>query len=128
MSKKILVVDDDLDFQFLISKKLRSQGFECDCVDSVEKALLKLKEDTPGLVILDLRFAHADGTAFLKNAHHWISPGASLPPILVLSGFDEAETVRYVLELGARDFIKKPFDTEVFLSKVRQYLQIPALA
>lgn len=124
MGKRILVVDDDQDFQFLLTKKLKANGFICDSAYTVEKALQKLKEDEPHLVILDLRFHNADGTAFLKNARQWLPEGRELPPVIVLSGYDEQEIIDYVLDLGAVDFIRKPFETETLLTKVRKCLGV----
>ena len=122
MVKKILIVDDDEDFQLIIRKRLESFGFFCESAFTVEEALEKLKETEPRLIILDIRFANTDGTAFLKNAKKWLPKGRNLPPIIVLSGYNEKEIVDYVLDLGAAGFLKKPFDSDTLVSMVKDYM------
>src|SRR4030095_186333 len=121
--KKILLVDDDEDFQMIVKKRLENFGFFCESAYTVESALAKLKETPPDLVMLDLRFANTDGTAFLKNAKQWLTAGRRMPPIIVLSGYNEKEVVDYVLDVGAVGFLKNPFDSDTLVSMVKDYLQ-----
>lgn len=121
--KKILIVDDDQDVQSLLKKRLEFNGFDCTCASTVEAGLKQLKALNPNLVILDLGFRKANGTAFLKSAREWLADDAELPPVLVLSCHNEKEIVDYVLDSGATSFITKPFDTSNLISKVQQHIR-----
>ena|SRR3989338_3631367 len=121
-TKKILVVDDDPDIQRLLKKRLESKGFSCECAYTIEMALQMLRDSEPNLVILDLGFQGADGTAFLKNAKQWLPEKGHVPSVIVLSGHHEQDIVDYVIDLGASAFVKKPFDPDNLLSVINTYL------
>ncbi len=118
MSKKILIVDDDPDLQCLLKKRLENCGFDCVNAFSVESALAQIKETKPDLVILDLGFQNADGTAFLKNAAQWLPKGESAPPIIVLSCYNDDDIMDYVMDLGATSFMTKPYDPAALVSMI----------
>lgn len=121
--KKILIIDDDPDIQTTLKKRLEHHGFSCTCLSSVGAALQRLSEIDPKLVILDLGFRGANGTAFLQSAKNYLPPQSKVPPILVLSAYNEREVVDYVLGMGASGFIAKPFDAKVLISTVQDYLE-----
>ncbi|MGH7831745.1 MAG: response regulator, partial [Candidatus Binatia bacterium] len=74
------------------------------------------------LIILDLSFQGPNGTAFLQNAKRHLPPGVSVPPILILSCFNDKDIVDYVLAFGAVGFISKPYDPKVLISTIQDYL------
>jgi Response regulator containing CheY-like receiver, AAA-type ATPase, and DNA-binding domains len=121
--KKILIIDDDLDIQTTLKKRLEHHGFSCTCVSTVGAALQRLGEIDPNLVILDLGFRGANGTAFLQSAKSYLPPESKIPPILVLSAYNERDVVDYVLGMGAIGFIAKPFDAKVLVNTVHDYLE-----
>ncbi len=123
--KKILLVDDDSDLLQLLKKRFQFAGYDCTCVTTVESALMALEVMEPHLVILDLGFQHASGTAFLQSAHRWTSLGSPVPPVIVLSGNTEKEIVELTMEMGAVAFLPKPYDTDVLLATVSRYLTEP---
>lgn len=120
--KCILIVEDDRDLQELLRKRLENKGFDCESAYTVESALNRLKENVPDLVLLDLGFQDANGTVFLNNARQWLPEGAELPPIIVLSCFNDKEVVDYVLDQGASGFLAKPYDPNVLVSTINEYL------
>ncbi len=120
--KRILVIEDDRDIRFLLQKRLLSSGFSCLTSSTVEEALLALKESKPDLVILDLGFPGASGTAFLQNAKSWLPPGHKIPPVIVVSGNKEKEVVDYAMDSGASGFLGKPIDTEKLVTLIQRYL------
>jgi DNA-binding response OmpR family regulator len=122
-AKRILIVDDDLDIQATLKKRLEHQGFKCTCSSSVGKALEQLKEVKPNLVILDLGFRGANGTAFLQLARQWLPAEAKLPPVIILSAYHERDVVDYAMEMGAVRFIAKPFDANTLISTLNDYLE-----
>ena len=121
-AKKILIVDDDPDIQTALAKRLEAHGFACAAAESIEAGLKFLESETPRLIILDLSFQGANGTAFLQNANQHLPPGVPVPPILVLSCFNDKDIVDYVLNFGAVGFISKPYDPKVLISTIQDYL------
>jgi two-component system chemotaxis response regulator CheY len=120
--KMILIVEDDRDLQELLRKRLESKGFDCESAYTVESALHRLKESPPDLVLLDLGFQDANGTVFLNNARQWLPEGREMPPIIVLSCFNDKEVVDFVLDQGASGFLAKPYDPTVLVSTINEYL------
>jgi DNA-binding response OmpR family regulator len=120
--KHILIVDDDPEIFHTLKKRLEFHGFNCTNASSVEKALEDLKEKKPDLVLLDLGFPGVDGTAFLKNARLHYSHEEDLPPILVLSCYNDPEIVDHVMEAGAKHYIPKPYDAAELVSTINRFL------
>jgi DNA-binding response OmpR family regulator len=121
-NKKIFIVDDDLDTQFLLKKRLSHHGYQCVTFSNVEAALKELRQVNPSLVILDLGFPDVNGTAFLQSAKKWLPDDATVPPVIVLSGYNEKEISDYVLESGAVEFLSKPCNMNTLISKVENYI------
>lgn len=121
--KEILIVEDDADTQILLKKRLEKYGFECLSAFTVESALKSLKTTLPDLVILDLGFAAASGTAFLQAAKEWLPEGAEEPPVIVLSGHKEEEIIEMALDNGAKGFLAKPVDPQSLLAMVNNYIR-----
>jgi two-component system KDP operon response regulator KdpE len=122
--KRILIVDDDPDIQRTLKRRLGSQGYECTATGTVSAGLMKLREELPDLVVLDLGFPGPNGTAFLENAKNYLPAGSKVPPILVLSCYNERETMDYVLNEGASVFISKPYDPAHLNATIRSLLNI----
>lgn len=118
---RILAVDDVADNLILIQVILESEGYEIDLAADGTTALSLVKESPPDLIILDVRMPKMDGyevTRRIRNNHN-------LPyiPILLISAFHEANIVEG-LDIGADDFIRKPFDTDEMLARVRSLLRL----
>jgi DNA-binding response OmpR family regulator len=122
-NKKILIVDDDPSVQFVVKKRLQKAGFECESALTVEEGLAHLKSNPPNLIILDLGFAGVDGADFLQSVKRWVGDDAKVPPIIVMSCYNEKDIVDYVIDLGASDFIAKPYDPADLVSTVSEYIQ-----
>lgn len=122
MKKNILIVDDDYDFQLLLTACLTQEGYECACVVSVKEALESVRFNTPDLVILDLVLKKASGIAFLQNFVRFISSGKKIPPVLVLSGYSDPEIISFTKTLGASRFIPKQLGTTEILLAVHASL------
>jgi len=120
--KQILIVDDDPSILFILSKRLKSKGYQCHSADSIEAALENLNEYRPDLIILDLGFKKADGTTFLKTMKSWIGQSGKPPNVIVLSGMQSQEIIDYVMDLGASAFLPKPYDANKLLSMVERYI------
>lgn len=121
-NKKILIVDDDPSVQFVVKKRLKKAGFECESALTVEDGLNQLKKWHPDLIILDLGFAGVDGADFLQSVKKWMPEGEKVPPIIVMSCYNEKDIVDYVIDMGAVDFIAKPYDPSDLVSTVCSYI------
>jgi DNA-binding response OmpR family regulator len=120
--RKILVVDDDRDYQVMIQMRLKKEGYSCVGAVSVEEALERVRTSAPDLVILDLELRQASGFAFLTNLNNSVSKGEKIPPVLVVSGQCDPEIVSFVTTLGASRFIPKPLDSSKVVSAIRSFL------
>ncbi|HBF42934.1 MAG TPA: DNA-binding response regulator [Desulfobacteraceae bacterium] len=122
MAKKcILVVDDEEDILELVKLNLDREGYRVICTTSGEKALEIVKTEFPGLIVLDLMLPGIDGleiTKLLKN-----DPGVRDIPIVMLTAKGEEADIVTGLELGADDYITKPFSPRILVARVRAVLR-----
>ena len=115
---KILVVDDDLDMCQIISDILKEEGYSIDSSFSGEDALRKIKKDHYDLIVLDYRLGGISGLMVLEKALQMMP---SLK-IIMISAFGSDSTKAKARELGAVDFIDKPFDIKRFVRAVQDIL------
>lgn len=115
---KVLVVEDDRTILDFVQTALETNGYQALTADRCGQGLLVFASHLPDLVILDLGLPDMDGEAFIRQVR-----GSSAAPILVLSArTDERDKVR-VLDLGANDYITKPFGTAELLARIRAALR-----
>lgn len=119
----ILVVDDEVSILRYVGARLRKEGYEVITAINGEEALVKAEEENPTLVILDIMMPKMDGFEVCSRLREWTEA-----PIIMLSARgDERDKVK-CLDLGADDYITKPFDTEELLARVRAVLRRTELA
>jgi two-component system phosphate regulon response regulator PhoB len=119
--EKILVVDDEEDLLELVRYNLTKEGYRVSCVASGEEAIEQARKDVPDLVILDLLLPSVDG---LEVCRRLKNDGKTRHiPILMLSAKSEEADVVAGLELGADDYMTKPFSPRVLLARVRAVLR-----
>ena len=116
--KKIVVVDDDPGILRLISSNLEARGYEAPAFSSGTPALEYLGEQRPDLVILDILLPGVDGMELVRRIR-----GSSGVPIMMVSGKEEVNTKLEALDLGADDYLTKPFSVEELLARVRAILR-----
>lgn len=125
---KILVVDDDPDILEAISTILESQNYLVVTSGDGEDCLLKLKEQRPNLMILDLLMPKKDGFAVLKELKdpRW-SKYATIPILVLTSIREEAARRRYELEtgleLGIDDYLEKPIEPTILCTRISKLLK-----
>ncbi|MDO8518699.1 MAG: response regulator [Deltaproteobacteria bacterium] len=120
--KLILIIEDDLHFQFAVQSCLKKEGYACTSVASVKEALERVRLSVPDLVILDLGLRTASGMAFLQNLEDSVSSGEKIPPVLVVSGNSEPDIVEMATRFGAFRFISKPVSCAEIVSAVHDCL------
>ncbi|MDQ0214974.1 two-component system alkaline phosphatase synthesis response regulator PhoP [Oikeobacillus pervagus] len=124
MGKTILVVDDEQSIVTLIKYNLEQSGYKVITAFDGEEALLKAMEESPDLIILDWMLPKLDGMEVCKN----LRQQKLLTPILMLTAKDEEFDKVLGLELGADDYMTKPFSPRELLARVKailRRLQIP---
>ena len=121
MKPKILVVDDEADALELISYNLKSAGFEVVTADDGEKALKKARAEQPNLILLDLMLPEVDGLEVCKVLRR--EPATAATPIIMLTA-RASEVDRVVgLELGADDYVTKPFSPRELVLRIKNLLK-----
>jgi len=114
----ILVIDDDMSIRRLLRSSLRERGYRVSVAASGEEGLDLAASDPVDVVILDLGLPDMDGGEVCRQLRSW-----NAVPILVLSARDqEMEKVR-ALDLGADDYLTKPFSTHELLARIRVALR-----
>lgn len=108
MAEKILIVDDDLTVNVLVSKALQKAGYETRTAFTADEALMRAGQDRFDLIITDLKMPKVDGVELIRRfAQRGL---ADTIPIIVLSGYLDDATCKLASTLGVVDFIRKPFD------------------
>ena len=116
---KILVVEDDRNILSMIQTVLDTNGYQVLTAQRCQQGILMLSSHMPDLVVLDLGLPDMDGEEFIR-----ITRRSSMIPIIVLSARTEEMDKVSALDLGANDYITKPFGTAELLARVRASLRI----
>jgi len=112
--EKILIVEDEKSISHFISTILNNNGYEAMKARSGAEALSMISSHCPDLIILDLGLPDMDGLDILRQIRSW----SSLPVVVVSARSHEQDKVT-ALDLGADDYLTKPFGTEELLARVR---------
>ncbi|MBD2518892.1 hybrid sensor histidine kinase/response regulator [Nostoc sp. FACHB-973] len=119
---RILAVDDTRDNLILVQTILESEGYEVDLAPDGITALGKIEQSPPDLILLDVMMPGMDGYEVTRRIRN--NPAiTSYIPILLITAFHESSVVEG-LDAGADDFIRKPFDTDELLARVRSLLRL----
>ncbi|MEH2202766.1 MAG: hybrid sensor histidine kinase/response regulator [Nostoc sp.] len=118
---RILAVDDTQDNLILVQAILESEGYEIDLASDGIKALQKIEQSPPDLILLDVMMPGIDGYEVTRRIRN--NPAISYIPILLITAFHQSSVVEG-LDAGADDFIRKPFDTDELLARVRSLLRL----
>lgn len=116
--KRILVIDDDVDFLMMVKIILRSEGFDVASASAHKDALAKCIELKPDLILVDLMMPEVDGWGIQKMLREVTSV-----PIIVISASANRENAAQSLDLGADDYISKPFHNAELVSRIRRLLR-----
>jgi len=119
--ERILVVEDDEDIQQLLKYNLAKEGYQVTGAASGEEAIKVLKSNLPDLVLLDLMLPGIDGLEVCRLLKR--EARTSQVPIIMLTAKGEEADIVTGLELGADDYITKPFSPRVMLARVRTALR-----
>jgi DNA-binding response OmpR family regulator len=113
MLTKVLVIDDDPDMTDLLSLLLKTRGFDVISCNNGEEGVLKVRNDSPDVIILDLMMNGMDGWQVCAAIRKFNSI-----PILILTALDNPGTVVSALDAGADDFLTKPVSSGLLISRL----------
>lgn len=119
MADHILIVDDDAVVLALLSKVIRSNGLNAEAVDSAEKALEMLKDHPYDLILMDVNMRGMDGFSAVETIR---GKGIRTPIIIVSCRKEDFDTL-YGLDVGADDYITKPFNPVTLGAKVKALIR-----
>ena len=121
-ARKVLVVDDEESLVDLLSTRLSMAGYAVLTATDGFEAIRALKDHRPHAMILDINMPGLDGFGVLE---HMRKPGNHKPPTLVLTARHNAQDVEKAIRLGAKDYLAKPFDDRMLLSRVARLVRSP---
>jgi phosphate regulon transcriptional regulator PhoB len=119
--KNILVVDDEADIVELVSYNLKKEGFIVDSASDGETALTKIRKGKYGLLILDLMLPGIQGMELCRILRN--DPKTSVLPIIMLTAKGEEVDKILGLEMGADDYMAKPFSPRELVARVKAVLR-----
>jgi phosphate regulon transcriptional regulator PhoB len=121
MAQDVLVVEDETDIRNLIVFHLAREGFQCRTAGTGTQALQEVRSHAPDLIVLDLMLPEMDGLEVCRRVR--AEPGsASVPIIMLTAKSDEVDRV-VGLEMGADDYLVKPFSPKELVARVRAVLR-----
>ncbi len=115
---RVLLVDDEVAIQRAVGPLLRSRGYDVDIAGTGADAIRIVAEQTPDLIVLDLGLPDLEGTEVCRR----IRAGSRVPIVVLSARGSEADKVR-ALDLGADDYVTKPFGPEELLARIRVALR-----
>lgn len=118
MSKTILVVDDKASLRHMVSQYLTQEGFRVVTAENGQQALYAARQEKPHLILLDIMMPEMGGYDFMRI----YSQESETPIILLTAKLDETDKV-LGLELGADDYITKPFSPRELVARIRAVLR-----
>jgi CheY-like chemotaxis protein len=116
--KKVLVVDDELDFLSIMNFFLTLEGYLVETVSDGAEAIKSVKKDRPDLILLDVIMPIMDGYSALKELRQ--NNKTRDIPVIMLSIIDQ--TVEQKETLNITDYLVKPFSSDILIQKIRQTL------
>ncbi|MEA3291111.1 MAG: response regulator transcription factor [Pseudomonadota bacterium] len=118
MQEHILIVDDDREIRRLLSEYLRQNGYRTTAAPDGRSALAALPDQRIDLVVLDLMLPGIDGLEVCR----WIRAGSRVPIIMLTAKGEETDRI-IGLEMGADDYLPKPFNPRELLARIRSVLR-----
>lgn len=114
----ILVVEDDVQIRNFICYALKAEGFTCLTAGNAATAMKLLLSSQPDMILLDLGLPDMDGEEILKKVREW-----SEMPVIIVSARDQDKEKAALLDLGADDYLTKPFSATELMARIRVALR-----
>lgn len=123
-NRRILVVEDDDHIGYILRFLLERHGFRVELATDGRQALQRLQDPPPDMVLLDIMLPYHDGLEVLAQLR--TLPGWDTLPVLMLTAKAREGDVVRALDLGADDYVTKPFQPDEVLARIRRLLRKPA--
>ena len=120
---KILIIDDDVDFVDMLKMILRKAGFDVAGAHDCQTALQKCREVDPDMMLLDLMMPEVDGWEIFQRLRQ-----VTKSPVIFISAAPFQENVVRGFDVGAEDFISKPFNNPELIARINRVLRNPIFA
>jgi signal transduction histidine kinase/DNA-binding response OmpR family regulator len=120
---KILIADDRPDNVTLLSRYLENEGYACITATNGVEAISRMRTDIPDLVLLDVNMPEKDGFQALQEIRSDPTIG-HIPVIILTAARLESADMQYALNMGADDYVTKPFDRRELLARIRTRLRV----
>ena len=114
----LLLIEDDPQFQMLLSTTLENQGYQIATAATGKEGLIVVRNQQPNLVVLDLGLPDIDGQEVIRSLRKW-----SEIPIIVLSARHQENEITQALDNGADDYLTKPFSNAVLIARIKALLR-----
>ncbi len=118
---RVLVVDDDREILDMTALLLRGADYEVELARSGEEAVFQVQESRPDLVLLDINMPGMDGWTVLRLLKE--DERSRTVPVIMFSVNFELREKLHALQLGAADYVTKPFDTETLVRRIGEILR-----
>lgn len=122
LSITLLIIDDDPAACRIFKKIIVKEGYHVLTATDASRGLRLIKEKSPEIVFLDIKMPRIDGIELLRR----IRKINKEVIVIMLTGFATLDTARKAMELGAHDYVTKPFDLEAIKASIRDALEVNA--
>jgi len=126
VNKKILVVDDEPNIVKLLSLRLKAHNFDVISAYDGYQCVEVAKQELPDMILLDIKMPLGGGIKAYETLKGITK--TSLIPVIFITAFPSAEVKKQVMDMGAEDFISKPFNSDVLIEKIDAILKNPKSA
>jgi two-component system response regulator BaeR len=123
MAQRLLIVEDEADLAAIIADYAVAAGYEATCIGDGAEALASLRRSLPDLVVLDIQLPGMDGLALCKAVRAF----SDVPILMVTARVEEIDRL-LGLDVGADDYVCKPFSPRELIARIRAILRRPRLA
>lgn len=122
--ERILIIDDDKDFRFVISHALKDEGYDVTALGEGKRSIDAIKRDSPDLVLLDIKLPDMNGMEILEEIKKIDKDFF----VIMITGYGDVNDAVKAMKLGAFDYITKPFDIGELLIRVKKAFQAQSLS
>lgn len=120
MANKILVVDDEPQIVRLLASRLKAHNYDITAAYDGYQCIKVAREEKPDLIILDIKMPAGGGVHAFESLR--ALPETMLIPVIFITAHPSEEIQNQVLEMGAEDFVAKPFEADDLIAKVKKAL------
>lgn len=116
---KILLIEDELELSSFLIRGLKKEGYEVDHLQNGKGVMSQLKKNSYDIMILDLMLPEVSGEEVLKE----MRINRNIMPVIVLTAVDDVETKTKILNMGADDYLVKPFSFVELIARIKSVLR-----